>query len=206
MPRGPKFSLPHRMCRNCGLAHFSVIPPSLAYVFLYCRGWSCPVAQLLDVIWKKERKKVKLLSHVWLSATPWTVACQAPPSMGSPGKNTGVGYHFLLQGIIPTQGLNLGLPQCRQTLNCQPTWPIRCTHMKLDLGTEVKGRQERVRWELEQCWHGSGTSSWSNDLFQQVAVTWASWYTRLSLAVCQILRTSPDCLYRGLAIGKGYLI
>ena len=27
----------------------------------------------------------------------------------SPGKNTGVGCHFLLQGIFPTQGLNLGL-------------------------------------------------------------------------------------------------
>ena len=25
---------------------------------------------------------------------------------GSPGKNTGMGYHFLLQGIFPTQGLN----------------------------------------------------------------------------------------------------
>ena len=26
--------------------------------------------------------KVKSLSRVWLFATPWTVACQAPPSMG----------------------------------------------------------------------------------------------------------------------------
>ena len=33
-----------------------------------------------------------------------------------PGKNTGVGYHFLLQEIFPTQGLNLGLPHYRQTL------------------------------------------------------------------------------------------
>ena len=30
--------------------------------------------------------------------TPWTVACQAPLSVGSLGKNTGVGCHFLLQG------------------------------------------------------------------------------------------------------------
>ena len=29
----------------------------------------------------------------------------------SPGKNTGVGCHFLLQGIFPTQELNLGLLQ-----------------------------------------------------------------------------------------------
>ena len=34
----------------------------------------------------------------------------------SPGQNTGVGSHSLLQGIFPTQGLNPGLPHCRQIL------------------------------------------------------------------------------------------
>ena len=34
----------------------------------------------------------------------------------SPGKNTGGGCHSLLQGIFPTQGLNLGLLHCRQIL------------------------------------------------------------------------------------------
>ena len=33
-----------------------------------------------------------------------------------PGKNTGVGCHFLLQGIFLTQGLNPGLLHCRQIL------------------------------------------------------------------------------------------
>ena len=33
-----------------------------------------------------------------------------------PGKNTGVGCCFLLQGIFPIQGLNPGLPHCRQML------------------------------------------------------------------------------------------
>ena len=33
-----------------------------------------------------------------------------------PGKNTGMGCHFFLQGIFLTQGLNLGLLDCRQTL------------------------------------------------------------------------------------------
>ena len=32
----------------------------------------------------------------------------------SPGMNTGVGCHFLLQGIFLAQGLNLGLLHCRQ--------------------------------------------------------------------------------------------
>ena len=34
--------------------------------------------------------------------------------MGS--HSTGVGCHSLLQGILPTQGWNLGLPHCRQIL------------------------------------------------------------------------------------------
>ena len=34
----------------------------------------------------------------------------------SPGKNTGVGCHALLQGISPTQGSNPGLPHCRRIL------------------------------------------------------------------------------------------
>ena len=33
-----------------------------------------------------------------------------------PGKSTGVGCHFLLQGIFLTQGSNPGLQHCRQTL------------------------------------------------------------------------------------------
>ena len=33
-------------------------------------------------------------------------------------KSTGVGCCFLLQGIFPTQGLNPGLPHCRQMLYC----------------------------------------------------------------------------------------
>ena len=41
--------------------------------------------------------------------TQWTVAHQAPLSWDFPGKNTGVGCPFLLQGIFLTQGLNLRL-------------------------------------------------------------------------------------------------
>ena len=34
----------------------------------------------------------------------------------SPGKNTGVDCYSLLQGIFPTEGLNLGLLHCRRIL------------------------------------------------------------------------------------------
>ena len=46
--------------------------------------------------------------------TSWTVACQAP--WDSPGKNSGMGCHSLLQGIFPTQGSNQGLLHCKQIL------------------------------------------------------------------------------------------
>jgi len=48
------------------------------------------------------------LSHVKLFVTPWTASRVLCPR-ASPGKNTGMGCHFLLQGIFPTQGLNLHL-------------------------------------------------------------------------------------------------
>ena len=49
---------------------------------------------------------VKSLSHIQLFATSWTLACQAPCPWDFPGKNTGVGVHFLSQGIFPTHGSN----------------------------------------------------------------------------------------------------
>ena len=45
----------------------------------------------------------QLLIHVQLVAAAETVACQAPLAMGFPSTNTGVGCHFLLQGVLPTQ-------------------------------------------------------------------------------------------------------
>ena len=50
-----------------------------------------------------------IVTNSWLCVTPWTVARQAPLSMGFPGRNTGVGCHFLLQGIFPDQAWSLCL-------------------------------------------------------------------------------------------------
>ena len=59
---------------------------------------------------------VKVAQSCLDSAMPWTVACQAPLSMKSPGKYTGVDCRALLQGIFLIQGSNLGLLHCRQIL------------------------------------------------------------------------------------------
>ena len=53
-----------------------------------------------------------------VTQTSWTVTRQAPCPWNSPGKNTRVGCHSLLQRIFLTQGLNLGLLHCRQILYC----------------------------------------------------------------------------------------
>ena len=53
------------------------------------------------------------VSHSVVSNSLWPMVCPRNPS----GKNTGVGCHFLLQGIFPTQGSNshlLRLLHCRQ--------------------------------------------------------------------------------------------
>ena len=60
---------------------------------------------------ESEKVKVKSFSHVRLFATPRLVS-----PWDFPGQNIGVGCHFLLQGIFLTQGSNLGLWHCRQTL------------------------------------------------------------------------------------------
>ena len=51
--------------------------------------------------------------HVQFLVTLWTVACQVPLSLNSPGKNTGVGSHSLLQWIFLTQGSNPSLSHYR---------------------------------------------------------------------------------------------
>ena len=52
-----------------------------------------------------------------LFVTPWAVhPVRLLCPWDSPGKNTRVGCHFLLQGIFPTQELNPGLLHCRMIL------------------------------------------------------------------------------------------
>ena len=49
--------------------------------------------------------------------------CSLPGSSvcgNSPGKNTGVGLHALLQGSFPTQGLNPGFPLQADSLPAEP--------------------------------------------------------------------------------------
>ena len=55
-------------------------------------------------------------SRVRLCVTHRRQPTRLPRPWEYPGKNTGVGCHFLLQGSFLTQELNPGLPHCRQML------------------------------------------------------------------------------------------
>ena len=63
---------------------------------------------------------MKWLSCVRLFAIPWIdqKSTRLLCPWDFPGKSTGVGCHFLLQGIFPTQESNPGPPHGRQTLYC----------------------------------------------------------------------------------------
>ena len=76
--------------------------------------------------------RVRLFLLCPLFPTLWTVAHWLLCLWDSPGKNAGVGCHLLLQGIFPTQGLNLCLLKllhCRRILN---HWAINPLVILLD--------------------------------------------------------------------------
>ena len=66
-----------------------------------------------DVYIEKKNALIDLLCY----ATLCDPMNRSPPGSSvygdSPGKNTGVGCHALLQGIFPTEVSNPGLPNCR---------------------------------------------------------------------------------------------
>ena len=73
----------------------------------------------IQVIWFSSTVKSESVSRSAMSNSLHLVECSLPGSSvhgDSPGKNTGVGCHALLQGILPTQRWNPDLSCCRQIL------------------------------------------------------------------------------------------
>ena len=101
---------------SCGHTLFLFFLNAKSQILVKVKNKIC-IFVLLTVSWKAVCVCVFLFQHsvccvlscfsrVQLFVTLWTVACQAPLLMGSPGKNTGVGCLALLQGIFQTQTLN----------------------------------------------------------------------------------------------------
>ena len=81
-------------------------------VLLVSRQEAKPNAILL--LWYLYVHESESESHSVVSDSLWLRGLYS--SWNSLGQNTGVGSLSLLQGIFPTQGLNLGLPHCRRIL------------------------------------------------------------------------------------------
>ena len=70
---------------------------------------------------KKVKVKVKSLSCVRLFASPWTVAYQAPPSMGFSRQEYWSGLPFPSPGDLPDPGIEPGSPTLQAgTLTSEP--------------------------------------------------------------------------------------
>ena len=86
-------------------SHLCEMPVCILCLFVCCLlSYLCAVLSrsvVSDSLWPHGLLPARLLC-------PW----------GSPGKNTEMGCHALLQGIFPAQGSNPGLPHCRRILYC----------------------------------------------------------------------------------------
>ena len=105
-----------------------------------------------------DKNPLKSLSCVRLFATPWTVAYQAPPFIGFSRQECWSGLPFLLQGILPNQGSNLGLSRCRQHFTI---WATREAQLKPR--SVVKkcppGADSCISQERSMCPHKGDTTS-----------------------------------------------
>ena len=84
------------------------------------KAWVFRIDRACD-LGKKMRVKVKLLSCVRLFETPWTVAHQAPLSMGFSRQEYWSGVPFPSPGDLPNPGIKPGSPALRaDVLSSEP--------------------------------------------------------------------------------------
>ena len=85
-----------------------------------------------------------VLSPVWLSETPWTVACQASLSMGFPRREYWSGLPFPSPGNLPDPGIEATYPALAGGFFTaeppgKPTGIIRASDKNTDSGTSLPG-------------------------------------------------------------------
>ena len=99
--------------------------------------------------------KVKLLSHVWLFATLWTVARQAPLSMGFSRQESRSGLPFPSPGDLLNPGIETRSPALQaDALSSEPP------------GKQCKSRKSRNTWSNGQIWPWS--TEWSRTKAKRV--------------------------------------
>ena len=107
--------------------------------------------------------EVKSLSHVRLFATPWTVACQAPLSMGFSRQEYWSGLPFPSPGDLPNPGIEPGSPALEvDALTSEPPGKHHmCTiYQKITIVMIANGEWCQIRaiqrrfnfWTRDQAW------------------------------------------------------
>ena len=115
--------------------------------------------------------------------------CSPPGSSvhgDSPGKNTGVGCHALLQGIFPTQGLNPDLLHCWKIIYC-------LNHQGSPRGTQnsIQGAGREGKVKTRRCQpHDLPTLQASEPGKREIGWDW-SFYSRLDQDFLITLSAKP---------------
>ena len=93
---------------------------------------------------------MKLLSRVRLFETPWTVAHQAPPSMGFSRQEYWSGLPFPSPGDLPDPGIKPRSPALQAgTLTSEPAGkPIVNAIFKNCTRTAKQAKKERLKWDI----------------------------------------------------------
>ena len=143
----------HRQMKLCSLVHWSLHAVSCTSPWYMgtpalwdsALPWSC-YNKITALPWSCYNKmfikwiKVKSLSRVRLSAAPWTLAYQAPPSMGFSRQEYWSGLPFPSPGNLPDSGIEPKSPalqadalpsrppeKCLQFSNCITLLKVLCT-------------------------------------------------------------------------------
>ena len=118
-----------------------------------------------------------MVSHVWLSATTQTITCQAPVcSWNFPGKNTRMGCHFLLQGILPTQEQN-------SSLSCLLHWQAG------SLPLSHPGSLSFVKWNIINWWRNFAYNDMLWSFFHVIKYTFKTKWNNVCIECWQNVET-----------------
>ena len=124
------------------------------------------------------------------------MGCSLPGSSvcgDSPGKNTGMSCHALLQGIFPTQGLNPGLPHCRWILYhlSHPGSPRILEWVAYPFS---KGSSRPRNWTGVSCIADGFFTSWNTRKAPYICVcVWIYKYI-FNLNICRWTKHVPLCI------------
>ena len=113
--------------------------------------------------------------------TPWTVAHQAPLSMGFPRQEYWSGLHFLLQGIFPTRGSNPHLLHWQVGALLLSHQGSPALHNTMRVNKRSQWNVISPRWHLEQ---GPAEAPWAWGQWGKFWIWIAGAWGVINIALC----------------------